>query len=422
MSIFYKFLKKIFFILNDPYPSIAQQNYNNASKLCEYDSTEFVKFEEKVLIKNSKIKYIAFYLTQFHKTEENDLWWGENYTEWTAVTKAVPRYAEQYQPQLPIDIGFYNLLDINTWQQQIKIANNYGIDGFCFYFYWFNGKRLLHKPLDLFLNNKHLNINFCLFWANETWSRTWHGFGDSKVDQNEILIQQNHHLIDDENFMKYLCNNIFIDNRYIFVGKKPLLIIYKPKLFPDIKKTVELWQNIAKSYGYNEGIHLSYVLDDSKNNDPSLFKFHSATQFSPYAFNNLKNYNKIINFVEPCIKEDVFDYNEVVAIEHQRKFNIPVFRTTFPSWDNEARKPKKSRSFYKNTPELFRNYLMNMSTYALNNPIDGSSIVFINAWNEWAEGAHLEPDIKYGYAWLDQIYKVKTILEYSNCNIQQKNH
>lgn len=398
-----KFYRKITLKYNQRYLQDIYHNYILSIQMSSAYSSEFVKFKQNNR-SESKVKYIAFYLTQFHKSIDNDNWWGKNYTEWDSVVKSVPRYKDHYQPHLPVDIGFYNLLDKNTWLQQVEIANNYGVSGFCFYFYWFNGRRVLDKPLELFLNNKDIDIEFCFFWANESWTRTWHGVSDNNSDKNEMLIEQIHNHDDDRNLMEYLCKNVFCDTRYIFLENKPLLVIYNVELFPDIKKTTQIWQQIAIDHGFS-GIHLSFI-DNSDEISPLTVGFDSVVQFSPKGLKCKKKSN--IKALDGKVRNKhikVFSYEDAVYSEKDRVFNNPTFRSCFMSWDNEARRSGNGISWYGSTPSLFENYLLNMTEYAIKNPICNESFVFINAWNEWAEGAHLEPDRKYGYAWLDKVRK-----------------
>ncbi len=377
-------------------------------KLCKRSATlgaNYVSYKEHKLTsdKINVVKNIALYLPQFHTIPENDLWWGKNFTEWSNVVKAVPQYLGQHQPQLPVDIGFYDLMEKKTWQQQIDMAKNYGIYGFCYYFYWFNGRRILEKPLDLFLADKSLNMPFCLFWANDSWVRTWHGFSDFEQG-NRVLLEQNHNDEDDINVMTYLCENVFKDERYIKIGNKPLFIVYHIDLFKDIKQTVKIWREISLTCGF-DGLYLLYVLMPGQENlDAHSIGFDAVMQFPPIACSKEK---AGVNILNSNFTGEVYSYNSVVKSEQNRKFKYNnIFRGCFTSWDNEARRPTKGISYIGSSPDDFYDYLKSMNDWAKTHPCDNESIVFINAWNEWAEGAHLEPDREYGYAWLEQVSKV----------------
>ncbi len=364
----------------------------------------FTQYRERNLPtkKIKQVKHIAFYLSQFHSIPENDKWWEKNFTEWNNVVKTIPQFEGHYQPHLPYDLGFYNLLDKKTWEEQIRMAKNYGIYGFCFYFYWFSGKRLLEKPLDLFLSKKDLDMPFCLFWANDSWVRTWHGFSDYEQG-NRILLKQQHSHEDDRNVFNYLLNNIFSDERYIKVNGKPLFIIYHTHLFPNIEATIKIWRDMAKEKF--KDIYLMHVLmPEQEDSNPEEIGFDAQLQFSPLGC-SYKSLNK--TKFSPYSGTEIYDYRHLVKTENKRIFKYPnVVRACFPSWDNEGRRPTKGTCFVNNSVKEFKKYLSKMNAYALNNKIEGEAFVFLNAWNEWAEGAHLEPDREYGYSWLDALADV----------------
>jgi len=363
---------------------------------------DFIAYQEHQLKPRQieAVKHIALYLPQFHSIVENDQWWGKNFTEWNNVAKAVPQYFGQYQPQLPVDVGFYDLTQKPIWQQQIAMAKNYGVYGFCYYFYWFNGRRILEKPLDLFLKNKDLDMPFCLFWANDSWVRTWHGFSDFEQG-NRVLLAQNHNDQDDVNVMNYLCEHVFSDERYIKIDDKPLFIVYHTPLFNNIKKTLSVWRLIAKQHGFKD-LYLMHVMMPGQE-DGSLLDvgFDAAMQFSPIGCDRKKANVQLLN---PDFSGEVYDYEYLIKKEGKRIFKHDLIaRGCFASWDNEGRRPTKGISYANGKPALFYEYLRSMARWAKAHPLEGESFIFLNAWNEWAEGAHLEPDRKYGYAWLEQL-------------------
>lgn len=381
-----------------------KKEYEKGVRSSRQPGIEFLPFSKHNLTSQEieKVKHIALYLTQFHQTAENNKWWGKNFTEWNNVVKTKPQFENHHQPQLPHDIGFYNLTDKNTWKDQIEMAKNFGIYGFCFYFYWFNGQRLLEKPLDLFLQNKDLNMPFCLFWANDSWVRTWHGFSDNiKDSETSTLVKQNHNEKDDEDFIIHLLENYFTDERYIRINGKPLLIIYHTAIFPDITITVSRWREIAARK--NEKLFLMYVLMPDQVSEKLIKGFDAAMQFSPIGC--LKK-EVAINKLNTNFQGKVYSYSDLVNSEIARNFNIPIARGCFPTWDNEARRPTKGISYAGSSALQFEKYLHSMSEYSINHPLENESIVFLNAWNEWAEGAHLEPDREFGYTWLEVIKNV----------------
>ena len=196
-------------------------------------------------------RVIAIHLPQFHPFKENNEWWGKGFTEWTNVTKARPRFRGHYQPHLPSDTGFYDLRLPEARQMQADMAKAYGIYGFCYYHYWFNGKQLMERPVNEIIKTGEPDFPFMLCWANENWARNWDG------GFKDILIEQNYSDKDDRAHMEYLCSNVFIDNRYIRIDGKPFFAIYKPELFPNMKRTLEIWRDVA--WEYNMELYLAFM-------------------------------------------------------------------------------------------------------------------------------------------------------------------
>lgn len=342
------------------------------------------------------VRAICFYLPQFHAIPENDKWWGQGFTEWTNVKPAIPQFEGHYQPHIPHpDIGYYNLLDRSVQEKQIELAKQYGIEGFCYYLYWFSGQRLLEKPLDNMLADPTLNFPFCVCWANENWSRRWDGL------DHDLLREQNY---SDEDDIAFICNiaKYLRDSRYIKIDGKPLLLVYRPNLFPDMKATSNRWREWCRNNGIGE-IYLIYP-QSFECVDPAKYDFDAAVEFPP----NNSNPPSITSAVEPTVTDFqtvVYDWRALV--ERSDTYTDPgykLFRSVTPSWDNTARKKNKGTVFHNSCPKLFQKYLENAfseTIYRQENPDE--RLVFINAWNEWAEGAHLEPDERYGYAWLQAI-------------------
>lgn len=352
------------------------------------------KNDFKVNLKSDDIKLIAFYLPQFHLFKENENWWGRGFTEWTNVTKAIPQFIGHHQPQLPIDVGFYDTRLVETQKRQIELAKQYGIYGFCFHHYWFSGKRLMERPVDIFLENiQDLDFPFCLCWANENWTRRWDGM------ENDVLIAQNHSPENDIEFIKDIQKYIN-DKRYITVEGKPLIIIYRPQILPDAKATFERWREYCRKSGIGE-IYLvgakSFGFDKQ-----AEFGMDAAVEFPPHTM-KCPDITKSINILNPEFKGQVFDYGYFV---NEKKYlngaMEKTFKTVSPAWDNTARKPNNPSIFHGSTPALYGKWLKDCIEYTKNNLNKSEQFVFINAWNEWAEGAHLEPDRKYGYAHLQE--------------------
>ena len=341
-------------------------------------------------------RLIAFYLTQFHPTPENDLWWGKGFTEWTNVTKAKPLFDNHYQPHLPSDFGFYDLRLRETRHDQIKTAKQYGIDGFCYHYYWFSGKRILNLPLDDMLLDKESDMPFCLCWANENWTRRWDGA------DNEMLIAQKYLLDDDLNFIKSIIP-FFEDQRYIRVDDKPYLIVYRPQHLPDAKYSLSIWRDYCRSVGLGE-IFISAALTHG-NEDYSQYGFDSGVEFPPH---NLKtaNCNNLIEF-HHAHKGGVYQYAQIAEFYMNRNYiNQRVFKTVFPSWDNTARTNERALIVLNGRPENYEYWLSSTIDLAKKNQ-NGEQLVFINAWNEWAEGCHLEPDRWFGNGFLEATLNAK---------------
>ena len=345
-------------------------------------------------------KFIAFYLPQFHPIKENDMWWGKGFTEWSNVKKALPLFRGHYQPHIPLHHNYYKLDNSQTQLQQVKLAKQFSVSGFCFYFYWFNGKTLLETPTRNWLSNKNLDFPFCLCWANENWTRRWDGL------DNDILIGQNHSPQDDREFINYI-SPYLKDKRYIKINNKPLIILYRPNLL-SAKFTAKQWRYECMMNGVGE-IHLSYVQGFEKV-DPSIHGFDSAIELPPLNI-KAKNISKSLTLLDKreISNLNVIDYGNYLEFsENYPEIEYLLFRGVMPSWDNTARRMDNGASVVHNSsPDKFHKWLINARNWSQrqssirgNNDLD---IVFVNAWNEWGEGCHLEPDMKYEFQWLEAL-------------------
>jgi lipopolysaccharide biosynthesis protein len=355
-------------------------------------SPEFVEYEEnfKVNLSEDDVKLLAFYLPQFHPIPENDEWWGKGFTEWTNVSKAVPKFLGHYQPHLPIDLGFYDLRLIETQKRQVELAKKYGIFGFCFHYYWFNGKRLLEKPLNVFLDNSELDLPFCLCWANENWSRCWDGL------DNDILIEQEYSSKDDLKIIKDLIN-YFKDCRYIKIEGKPLIIVYKPQLLPNPKKTFKIWREYCKK----ENIGELFIIGAKRHDfaDLETYGLDGAVEFPPNTPHPTQIKEKT-RFISGGPHPTVYDLEKFVkSRSYMQEDDYFKFKTVIPSWDNTARRGNDGQVYVGN-PKIYKEWLSDVIKFTKENNDKSKQFVFINAWNEWAEGAHLEPDRKFGYGYL----------------------
>jgi lipopolysaccharide biosynthesis protein len=343
------------------------------------------------------MKYVAFYLPQFYPFPENDSWWGKGFTEWTNVTKAQPLFAGHYQPHLPTDLGFYDLRVRETQREQIALATAYGVDAFCFHYYWFGGKRLLDRPVDEFLADKGASIQFCLCYANENWTRRW------DAAEHEVLIEQDYYDGWEEDF----CESIlpFVkDERYLNINGRPLLIVYRPQHFPDAKQSAaRMRRYFARTIGVE--IYLCSALIRG-NWDYRQFDFDAGVEFPPHNLQvqNLRGSVETTSFFEGHI----FAYEDVARQYLQRSYlDDQVFRTVFPSWDNTSRVGNRALLVIDSSPDNFQQWLGHATFLTAQERTGEEQLVFLNAWNEWAEGCHLEPDRKHGRAYLEAVERAK---------------
>ncbi|UGB44984.1 glycoside hydrolase family 99-like domain-containing protein [Frateuria edaphi] len=333
---------------------------------------------------------IAFYLPQFHPIPQNDAWWGEGFTEWTNVARALPQFEGHAQPRLPGTLGFYDLRLPQVMRRQMELARQYGIGAFCSYFYWFGGERLLEQPLLQWLEDPSLNLALCLCWANENWSRRWDGRAE------DILIGQRHSPEDDLAFIAHVARWLR-DPRYLRVQGKPLLLVYRPGLLPDPKATAARWRDWCREAGIGE-IHLAYVQSFDRV-DPRDIGFDAAVEFPP---NNATPapITARQRLLDPEYRGDVYDWRELarqaMALPDPP---YPRYPGVNPGWDNEPRRSGKGRVFTHASPRGYRDWLRQAIAVARRRQPD-QPLVFVNAWNEWAEGAVLEPDARLGHAWL----------------------
>lgn len=334
---------------------------------------------------------VAFYLPQFHPIAENDAWWGPGFTEWTNVTRALPQFEGHAQPRLPADLGFYDLRTPQVMREQARLAGEYGIGAFCFYFYWFGGKTLLESPLEQWLRDASIELPFCLCWANEDWSRRWDG------RPGEILIGQAHSPEDDLAFIAHVARYLR-DPRYLRVDGKPLLLVYRPGLLPDAAVTATRWRQWCREQGIGE-ICIAYV-QGFERPDPRAIGFDAAVEFPPNLATppNLTARQKLLN---PDYAGQVLDWRALANDYRQRA--LPEYRL-FPGvncgWDNEPRRAGAGRTYLHASPHAYGKWLEETITRRLESAQAQDRLVFINAWNEWAEGAVLEPDARLGHAWL----------------------
>jgi FkbM family methyltransferase len=343
------------------------------------------------------VRLIAFYFPQFHAFPENEFWWGRGFTEWTNVSKAQPNFVGHYQPHLPGEMGFYDLRVPEVLERQAELARSYGIHGFCFFYYWFAGKRLMEKPLERLLDSSKPDIPFCLSWANENWTRRWDG-GHLK---GQVMIAQEHSEEDDKAVIKDLMR-YFRHPNYIRVKGKPMLLIYRVGLFPEITRTVEIWRDLCRRNGIGD-IYLVRVesFDHASSlESPESHGFDAAVEYPPH--HRSAPYSGRLQLVNPEFRGSVNDYRDFVLQDvNYKDAKYTHFRAVMPSWDNTARRQNDGVVFWGSTPGAYQASLETAVQYTFEQNVGEERVVFVNAWNEWAEGAHLEPDRRFGRAYLE---------------------
>lgn len=366
------------------------------------------------------MKIIALYLPQFHEIPENNEWWGEGFTEWTNMKKAKPLFKDHYQPRIPLNKNYYDLSKVETLKWQAKLAHDYGIYGFCFYHYWFNGHLLLEKPMELLLEHPEIEINYCISWANENWTNGW------VSSNNKILI--GHDFSDEQDWIdhfKYLLP-FFKDHRYIKEDGKPIMTIYVPHHISKLKKMLNLWNNMAIKNGLN-GLKYIYQHPNSyidETMDKSLFDY--GVEFQPQ-FTSLissskkkqllavwapkisawlqKNFGIHLGLFSNKEQLTILSYDDTwkKILNHRPKYNNMI-PSAFIDWDNTPRKGHRGSVYIGASPEKFKKYFAQLIVNT--RKFYKTDKIFIFAWNEWAEGGYLEPDEKFGFGYLNAIKEV----------------
>lgn len=354
-----------------------------------------------------KTRIIAMYLPQFHRIPENDKWWGAGFTEWTNVRKATPLFAGHIQPREPLNQDYYDLSNKDVMLNHMNLAKEYGLDGFCFYHYWFkDGKRLLEKPIEALLGEDDIPLPFCLCWANEPWTRNWDGDEGSKVVLMEQEYGKETDWIEHFNYLK----GFFSRDEYIKKDGKPVMVIYKPGSIPDFERMTEIWNDQARKNGLEGlfiiGVHRSNVYDEYP------FNCDGVMDFEPFATLSNLNSTKLEMMIE--VKKGyngksyrVYDYEKLAkhnCSEYKMK-DINHYLGCFPGWDNTPRMGDDERvlKIVNNTVKNFKEYFRGQYKKSVRN---NNEFMFINAWNEWGEGAYLEPDSINKYGYLESIKEV----------------
>jgi lipopolysaccharide biosynthesis protein len=356
------------------------------------------------------IRAIALYLPQFHPIPENDEWWGKGFTEWINVVRAKPRLPGHNQPHLPADLGFYDLRLPEARAAQAELAANHGIYGFCYYHYWFHGRQVLERPVNEIWKSGEPDFPFCLCWANEPWSRRWDG------SNAEVLLEQRYSTSDDLAHIRALIP-FFLDPRYIRVMNRPFLAVYRASELPDPQRTAELWRREAEGAGL-KGLFLVRVESHNETGDPRDIGFDSSLDFAPrwsglgrsQIFRRKWWHRHKLGTGEQVFRDNVvYEYEDLVKRALAEPLpEYPRIPCVCPGWDNSPRRKSGAVIFMNSTPNRYERWLREIVERQVartgadgNSDISPESLVFINAWNEWAEGNHLEPCQKWGRAYLE---------------------
>lgn len=380
----------------------------------------------------TRARLIALYLPQFHPIPENDAWWGKGFTEWTNVAKAKPLFRGHYQPHLPADLGYYDLRVPEVREAQAELATKAGIEGFCYYHYWFGGKRLLERPFCEVVRSGKPEFPFCLCWANQTWSGVWHG------EPGRTLIEQTYPGIEDNRRHFFALLDAFLDKRYLRHEGRPIFVIYQPSEIPDVKIFIEQWQELAAKNGL-PGLHfIAHLFARDADWDFRANGFDSCMIVSLLSIFRMgllqmllgqegNDHLLALKRWRLDIDRQLFDgvmshwfwrrYRKLLGkfgnSVHLYKHALPylldgcsdregIYPTIIPNWDNTPRSHNGGRVLHGSTPELFRLHLRGALDLVKARPFE-DRIVFVKSWNEWAEGNYLEPDKKFGHEYLNVI-------------------
>jgi lipopolysaccharide biosynthesis protein len=329
-------------------------------------------------------RLVAFFLPQFHPTPENDDWWGPGFTEWTNVVRARPLFTGHYQPHLPAHLGFYDLRAPEVREKQAELARAHGIEAFCYWHYWFQGKRMLRRPFDEVLASGKPDFPFCLAWANETWSRTWLG------QERDILLKQTYSEEDDVEHIRWLIR-AFRDPRYLTVDGRPAFLVYRPGDLPDARSTTDRWRAECRLAGVPDPYLIGVIS-------------HHHRDWRDVGFDANLTFEPQLGVLPGPLDAGLKIYDYAMARRKMASWarEFDAHRCVVVSWDNSPRRGEEGIVFINATPEAFRAGLADAMAEVADRPFD-ERLIFLNAWNEWAEGNHLEPDRKNGLAYLTAI-------------------
>lgn len=397
-------LERLVFILSahQPGPLLRIEHGDSVTDYSWYETQQ--DFSDKIV--HQDIKVLSYYLPQFHYTPENNEWHGDNFTEWTKVSAANPLFFGHYQQHIPHkDIGYYLLDKPETLKRQAEQMRQAGVHGQIFYHYWFTGRMILEKPAQMLLENKDIDMPFCFCWANENWTRRWDG------NESEILLGQDYSAEDAKGFIQYLIP-FFKDERYIRVDGRPVLMVYRPSSIPDPKQYQEVWAQECEAAGLKAPYMVAVLTRGATS--PNDFGMDAGTEraLHDWTAGNAPEIKQSLHAYRP-INGTVIHYKDVANyyMGQQQAKDFTYFRNLVPQWDNTARYGSEAYVVHGSTPQMFQDWFKNMVAYSQKHLPADRRFVIINAWNEWAEGAHLEPDNRYGYSYLNSIGRVLSDME-----------
>ncbi len=375
-----------------------------------------------------KARVIAYYLPQFHPIPENDAAWGPGFTEWTNVAKAKPLFRGHYQPRIPADLGFYDLRLPEVREQQAQMARDAGIEGFCYWHYWFgNGKQLLERPFNEVLASGKPDFPFCLAWANHDWTTaTWQNRGDKKMIAQQLYAGK-------EDYIQHFLNVLpaFKDKRYITIDEKPLFAIFDPYAFADVSSFMNLWQQLAQQNGL-KGIYFVAMISSTstikRTADGGIERVLPNLKSSEEVYNKIlslgfqginsfgksrgemidhgiyqRNVKKILQRYIPFLPTTLYDYSKVTKNFYAPEDNWEnIFPTIMPQWDRSPRTGNHEEAYINATPDNFKEHIHN-ALQIIRNKKKEHQILFLRSWNEWGEGNYMEPDLKYGHGFLNAL-------------------
>lgn len=343
-------------------------------------------------------RLVAFHLPQFHRIAENDAWWGEGFTEWTNVRRGKPWFPWHHQPHVPGELGYYDLLEPEVRGSQARLAREHGLAGFCYYHYWFRGQRLLERPVEAILAAGEPDFPYCLAWANEPWTKAWDG------GERQILMPQEYDEADHLAHAQHLATH-FADSRYLRVEGRPVFLVYKATRIPDVQAAIRLWRGTWEGKGFAQPYLVRMESNAQERNDPRPLGFDASVEFQP-AWREMRfPDNVLVRYLARLFGRRIPAVHDYVRLSRRMAArplpSWPRFPGLTPMWDNTCRRGGRGLVLKGATPEAYGRWLERCLDNASRLPV-ADPLVFVNAWNEWGEGCHLEPDAQHGRAFLEE--------------------